>query len=89
MWNAYLKWFNFKRRKPYKNTSLIGNPTAVRGLAEPPGPSTGPCRKAQFGKYEIRNKRKSKLKYLLIIPLFIILVYIIVESVPGMLLFAT
>ena len=67
--------------KPYKNIKLLGNPTEVRGLAESPNHPKSPFQTAKFGKYDQRKKHKSSLRYLFFIPFFIIIVWIIVESV--------
>ena len=88
MLHTYLRWFNFKRRKPYRNTPLIGNPTEVRGFAEPANKRGNAFKRAHFGKYEQKKRRRTQIKIIVAIPLILLILYVLIESVQAIGLFS-
>lgn len=87
MLKAYIRWLNAKRHTPYRNTPLLGNPCEIVGHAPPPRRPNPTFSRAQFGKYEQRQKKLRLLKWFIAICVLGILAWIAWESVEALSLF--
>ncbi len=87
MLQAYIRWLTSKRRSPYRNTRLLGNPCEIIGYAPPPRRANATFSRAKFGKYEQREKKTKLLKYLFLVAVVILLGWVVWESVGALGLF--
>jgi len=87
LFQSYIRWLNVKRRTPYRNTPLLGNPNEVVGHAPSERRQAPAFSRARFGKYE-KRKRNARIVFTLVALGVLGLVgWLVYESIYAMGLF--